>query len=472
MAEEGTFPAFVIDFLVHFAVATRALRDDVKGSITLIDKVYGANDGFEELAKGTRSSSHNALKASSRNTFKASINKVEPDDDASSDEAATRKAVLMEDYNSNTASLVFPTELVKPRQVELPAIESDSNPDANASSDKAAKHRVTRTKETDVASLPSLKEEQDQIKVIPHVTSNSLAKSRLEHADVSVRYEQIREPLFKPRSQIKLPAIDGYSDPEWAADPTCGPPTKYHFEVFKGSMAITTVDLSQKTQFLGGRSSTEAKLQSGVDVIDLGSHTTLSRMHAVVQHAADGSLWLFDMSRHGIKVDQQVIESKCFFRLELGMVVQFGHSLRTYEVRQGSPPVDISTAWSTMIESEDKDPEMVANELAATFSTGSPNTDEGQLPLLIAELITTQMVELVEMQEQVHDAQTRKFAVSAVFATVDMVTDMVTVATLRPGNPNAGVFKLCICMYTGHLSSHAMLAPHATLICHTMCHVP
>ena len=62
-----------------------------------------------------------------------------------------------------------------------------------------------------------------------------------------------------------------------------------------------------------------------------------SRRHAVLQHAYDGSLWLYDLfSSQGTKLNEQPVETKKFHRLEPGSLIQFGHSLRKYTVAQGT----------------------------------------------------------------------------------------------------------------------------------------
>ena len=60
------------------------------------------------------------------------------------------------------------------------------------------------------------------------------------------------------------------------------------------------------------------------------------RHHAVIQHAYDGSLWLYDLaSSCGSKLNGQVIETQNFHRLVDGTTMQFGHSPRQYTVKSG-----------------------------------------------------------------------------------------------------------------------------------------
>ena len=56
----------------------------------------------------------------------------------------------------------------------------------------------------------------------------------------------------------------------------------------------------------------------------------------MVQHAYDGSIWLFDLaSLHGVKINDHTVQPRHFHALQPGMALQFGFSTRTYIVRQG-----------------------------------------------------------------------------------------------------------------------------------------
>ena len=57
----------------------------------------------------------------------------------------------------------------------------------------------------------------------------------------------------------------------------------------------------------------------------------------MLQHAYDGSLWLYDLqSSQGTKLNQRPVETKQFHRLEPGSSIHFGRSSREYIVAQGT----------------------------------------------------------------------------------------------------------------------------------------
>ena len=56
----------------------------------------------------------------------------------------------------------------------------------------------------------------------------------------------------------------------------------------------------------------------------------------MLQHAYDGSLWLFDLnSSHGTKVNHQPVQPQFFQQLLPGNSITFGRSKRHYVVRHG-----------------------------------------------------------------------------------------------------------------------------------------
>ena len=62
-----------------------------------------------------------------------------------------------------------------------------------------------------------------------------------------------------------------------------------------------------------------------------------SRYHAVLQHAYDGSLWLYDLSStFGTCLDGEAIETQKFHRLVAGSKIHFGRSQRQYVVAQSA----------------------------------------------------------------------------------------------------------------------------------------
>ena len=58
----------------------------------------------------------------------------------------------------------------------------------------------------------------------------------------------------------------------------------------------------------------------------------------MLQHAYDGSLWLYDFSTQGTKLNQQgFVQTKYFHQLLPGSSIQFGHSIRTYTICHKAP---------------------------------------------------------------------------------------------------------------------------------------
>ena len=57
-----------------------------------------------------------------------------------------------------------------------------------------------------------------------------------------------------------------------------------------------------------------------------------------MQHAYDGSLWLYDLnSLRGTKLNHQPVQPSHFQRLLPGNSIQFGNCSRMYVVQQGTP---------------------------------------------------------------------------------------------------------------------------------------
>jgi len=132
--------------------------------------------------------------------------------------------------------------------------------------------------------------------------------------------------LFKK----SLPRIPDYTVPAWAQDENAEA-APWYLECFKGPLRISTVDLSERTRWLCGRSDSDS-----VD-FNLGTHHTISRRHAVIQHSYDGGLWLYDLaSVQGTKLNQNPVQPHTFVKLLPGNSIQFGRSNRIYIVHEGS----------------------------------------------------------------------------------------------------------------------------------------
>jgi len=103
------------------------------------------------------------------------------------------------------------------------------------------------------------------------------------------------------------------------------------------------IDLSKQSRFLCGRVHGSERVD-----IDLGdgafgsaaspgdTWTSTSRQHAVLQHAYDGSLWIYDLgSSHGTQINHQRVQPWTFQQLLPENSVCFGRSKRHYVVRYG-----------------------------------------------------------------------------------------------------------------------------------------
>ncbi|XP_071441508.1 kanadaptin [Hetaerina americana] len=137
-------------------------------------------------------------------------------------------------------------------------------------------------------------------------------------------------PTSKRDNSVPIP----YREPSWSSlleEP-------YSLEVLKSGSIIETIDLSSKPFFVFGR-------QSNCDV-QLG-HPTISRHHAVLQHKAksdtsseddrstfkDAGLYVYDLgSTHGTFVNKHMLPKQRYIRLNVGHMLKFGGSTRSYIV--------------------------------------------------------------------------------------------------------------------------------------------
>jgi pSer/pThr/pTyr-binding forkhead associated (FHA) protein len=120
----------------------------------------------------------------------------------------------------------------------------------------------------------------------------------------------------------KLPALvpPGYNLPSWSAKPAI----PFVLEVLKNGVSVEKVDISGKEFFSFGRQ------EGTVDV--LLAHPSISRQHAVVQHA-DNGMFIYDLgSANGTFVNKQRIPKEAYQKLTVGHVIKFGESSRLYVV--------------------------------------------------------------------------------------------------------------------------------------------
>lgn len=104
-------------------------------------------------------------------------------------------------------------------------------------------------------------------------------------------------------------------------------------------------------------------------------------------------------------------------------------------VRTQAPRVEIepASAWSAAITTRGNNEvcmTSVVEEFGVATSPGSPSLGPGELPPFVFDLVLSQLTELAALQSKLMKAQTNKLAVSAAFATLDIITDTVVLVSL------------------------------------------
>lgn len=141
------------------------------------------------------------------------------------------------------------------------------------------------------------------------------------------------EASSRPPSSSRAPAavppsLARYKSPDWAL-PEDGTPafseTPWTLEVLKNGVPVSTVPLHEKARCVVGRQD---------DVCDLVlEHPSISRAHAVMQHGADGRVWMCDLgSTHGTKINKRKLAGMSFEQMRPGDVMKFGESTRLFIV--------------------------------------------------------------------------------------------------------------------------------------------
>ena len=111
-----------------------------------------------------------------------------------------------------------------------------------------------------------------------------------------------------------------YQPPEWSSQPAY----PYSLEVIKEGSVIGIIELHGKAFYIAGR-------QPDVCDIEL-EHPSISRQHAVFQHASSGMKLLDWNSAQGTFVNKNKIEPGVYVDLHIGDVIKFAMSTRLYVV--------------------------------------------------------------------------------------------------------------------------------------------
>eukprot|EP00727_Mastigamoeba_balamuthi_P011537 m51a1_g7005 hypothetical protein (804) ;mRNA; f:227293-230325 len=120
-------------------------------------------------------------------------------------------------------------------------------------------------------------------------------------------------------AQAAAPALE-YKEPEWAARGGSAHP--YFLEVLKNGAVIDNLDISQRGYYVIGRLPT-CDIQM--------DHPSVSRHHAVIQHRADGSVFVYDLgSANGTKVNKRTVAPRTYTYFICGDVMKIGESTRLF----------------------------------------------------------------------------------------------------------------------------------------------
>lgn len=114
--------------------------------------------------------------------------------------------------------------------------------------------------------------------------------------------------------------MHSYIPPPWEEPPD--PSKPFFLEVIKRGLKIDDIELTSSHTVFGRNE----------EVSDIGLyHPTVSRAHAVLQFGPEGDLFISDLgSVHGTRVNQELIPSRTFVKLEFGDIITFGVSSRFY----------------------------------------------------------------------------------------------------------------------------------------------
>ncbi|KAL4502445.1 hypothetical protein ABPG72_012032 [Tetrahymena utriculariae] len=158
---------------------------------------------------------------------------------------------------------------------------------------------------------------------------------------------------------------EDYTVPQWSAKS----PYKYFFEVIKNGVPIEEKDISYKPFLLLG------KYQDLCDFVL--EHPTISRKHAIVQHKANGEIFIYDLgSSHGTFVNNKRLPSKIYHKLNPFDSLRFANSTRIYILR-----------CIQLEEQEQQDDQQQQENVANTKEELKP--EEGQKELMKDEKVRT-----------------------------------------------------------------------------------
>jgi pSer/pThr/pTyr-binding forkhead associated (FHA) protein len=104
----------------------------------------------------------------------------------------------------------------------------------------------------------------------------------------------------------------------------------WRLDVLRDGVELDPIDINSKAVWLVGRQPT----------CDIAlEHPSLSRQHAVLQHRANGALYLFDLaSTHGTFLNKQRVDPNTYVTVVNGDFIKFGGSTRHFIVQGGPDP--------------------------------------------------------------------------------------------------------------------------------------
>lgn len=116
-----------------------------------------------------------------------------------------------------------------------------------------------------------------------------------------------------------------YEEPDWAEAPT----TDLEFQILKDHHEVGVLPITQdktKAHLIFGR------VPQLCDHVM--SHPSTSRQHAVIQFGINSQVFVFDMSTHGVVLDNERVPARDFAKVPLGAALRFGGSSRQYVLRK------------------------------------------------------------------------------------------------------------------------------------------
>ncbi|ETO07494.1 forkhead-associated domain-containing protein / FHA domain-containing protein [Reticulomyxa filosa] len=162
-----------------------------------------------------------------------------------------------------------------------------------------------------------------------------------------------------------------YTLPEWAAVPPLS--QHYYFNVIKDQMAIETLsvnDMLQRKSHLPKPYGNYCLFGRDECCDHIMKHLSTSRVHCIcVYNNIDKSIYLYDRSTHGVSVNHQRIPYKKHFKLNIGDVVIFGESTRSYQLQCGQAHSNNNSITTPLVMSSVSQTNVVTTTVPPTITT-------------------------------------------------------------------------------------------------------